>query len=78
MGAHVVKASGIAELEAELQKARAATLPTVIVIDSDPAPGTGAGGSWWEVGVPEVSDRKEVNEARKAHEMAAKAQWLLN
>ncbi len=78
MGAKVVKAGGIAELEAALAAARGASLPTVIVIDTDPGPGTGAGGSWWDVGVPEVSPRKEVLEARKEHEAGAKAQRLVN
>jgi 3D-(3,5/4)-trihydroxycyclohexane-1,2-dione acylhydrolase (decyclizing) len=78
MGAHAVKAGTIAELEAAMQAAKTATIPTVIVIDTDPAPGTGAGGTWWEVAVPEVSDRAEVNEARRAYEEATKAQWLVN
>lgn len=78
MGAHVVKAGTIAELEAAMTASKTATIPTVIVIDTDPAPGTGAGGTWWEVAVPEVSDRSEVNEARKGYDAARKAQWLLN
>ncbi|WP_135450692.1 3D-(3,5/4)-trihydroxycyclohexane-1,2-dione acylhydrolase (decyclizing) [Tabrizicola caldifontis] len=78
MGANVVKAGSITELEAAMKDAKTATIPTVIVIDTDPAPGTGAGGTWWEVAVPEVSDRAEVNEARKGYEAARKAQWLLN
>ncbi|MFN4192925.1 MAG: 3D-(3,5/4)-trihydroxycyclohexane-1,2-dione acylhydrolase (decyclizing) [Tabrizicola sp.] len=78
MGAEAVKADGIAGLEAALQAAKGATVPTVIVIDSDPGPGTGAGGSWWEVGVPEVSTRPEVLQARKDHEAGASAQWLVN
>ena len=68
----------IAELEAALGTARGASVPTVIVIDSDPGPGTGAGGAWWEVGVPEVSTRKEVDAARKEFDAGAKAQWLVN
>jgi len=78
MGANVVKAAGIGELEAAMQAAKSATIPTVIVIDTDPAPGTGAGGHWWDVAVPEVSDRRQVNEARKGYEAGVKAQWLLN
>ena len=78
MGANAVKVAGIAELEAEMQKAKTATIPTVIVIDTDPMPGTGAGGHWWEVAVPEVSARTEVNAARKGYETGRKAQWLLN
>ncbi len=78
MGANAVKVATIADLEAEMQKAKTATIPTVIVIDTDPLPGTGAGGTWWDVAVPEVSDRTEVTEARKAYEAGTKAQWLLN
>ena len=78
MGAKAVKVSGIAGLEAEMQRAKAATIPTVIVIDTDPMPGTGAGGHWWDVAVPEVSERREVNEARKGYEAGQRAQWLLN
>jgi 3D-(3,5/4)-trihydroxycyclohexane-1,2-dione acylhydrolase (decyclizing) len=78
MGANAVKVSGIAGLEAEMQRAKAATIPTVIVIDTDPMPGTGAGGHWWDVAVPEVSERREVNEARKGYEAGVRAQWLLN
>jgi 3D-(3,5/4)-trihydroxycyclohexane-1,2-dione acylhydrolase (decyclizing) len=78
MGANVVKAGGIADLEAALAKARGADKPTVIVIDSDPGPGTGAGGSWWQVGVPEVSTRPSVVEAHKDFAASAKAQWLVS
>jgi len=78
MGAKVVKAADIAQLEAEMQKAKTASIPTVIVIDTDPVPGTGAGGTWWDVAVPEVSTRKEVNEAREGYEKATRRQWLVN
>ncbi len=78
IGAKVVKAADIAQLEAEMQKAKTASIPTVIVIDTDPMPGTGAGGTWWDVAVPEVSTRKEVNEARAGYENATRRQWLVN
>ena len=78
MGAKVVKAADIAQLEAEMQKAKTASIPTVIVIDTDPMPGTGAGGTWWDVAVPQVSTRKEVNEAREGYEKATRRQWLVN
>lgn len=73
MGANAVKAATIAGLEAALQTARTASIPTVIVIDTDPAPGTGAGGHWWDVAVPEVSTRPEVNQARKGYEARTRA-----
>lgn len=72
MGAHSSKVSSIAELETALDAAREATVPTVIVIDTDPYPTPGAGGHWWDVAVPEVSARKQVNTARAAYEAALK------
>ncbi len=77
MGAIAVKAGSIAELEVALAKAKTADRPVVIVIDSDPWHVTKGGGSWWEVGVPEVSARAEVTAARKAFEAAQKAQVLI-
>ena len=67
MGAHAEKAADIADLEAKIAKARTRGIPSVIVIDTDPYPGTGAGGAWWDVAVPEVSDRDEVRQAREAY-----------
>lgn len=78
MGAQVVKVGSIAQLEAEMQAAKTAKIPTVIVIDTDPVPGTGAGGTWWDVAVPEVSDRAEVMKAREGYVQATKRQWLVN
>ena len=65
MGAVSVKVGSIAELEEALAKRHDQTVPYVVVIDTDPYPSTEHGGTWWEVGVPEVSDRAEV---RAAHE----------
>ena len=63
MGATSVKVSSISELEQALAKRGDITGPYVVVIDTDPYPSTPHGGSWWEVGVPEVSVRSEVNDA---------------
>ncbi|KQB97428.1 3D-(3,5/4)-trihydroxycyclohexane-1,2-dione hydrolase [Loktanella sp. 1ANDIMAR09] len=63
MGATSVKVGTIAELEAALAKRHDITGPYVIVIDTDPYPSTPHGGTWWDVGVPEVSERAEVNAA---------------
>jgi 3D-(3,5/4)-trihydroxycyclohexane-1,2-dione acylhydrolase (decyclizing) len=46
----------------------------VIVIDTDPLISTDAGGHWWDVVVPEVSSRPQVNAARKEYEAAVKGQ----
>ena len=69
MGATARKISGIAELEAalgqrSLQGQRGPGV-TVLVIDTDPMVVTEAGGAWWDVAVPEVSERPAV---RAAHE----------
>ena len=76
MGAKAVKASDIKSLEAELAAAKGADRPVVIVIDTDPMPSTEAGGSWWDVAVPEVSTRPAVQAARKAYETGLKTQRL--
>ena len=74
MGATSVKVASIAELEAALSKRAGVKGPYVIVIDTDPYPSTHVGGSWWEVGVPEVSARPEVNAARAKYETNRKQQ----
>ena len=70
MGAAAVHVSGIAELEAALVRARDATGPFVAVIDTDPYATTPHGGHWWDVAVPEVSSRAEVNAARASYDTA--------
>ena len=73
MGARAVKVASIAALEVELAAAKGSPVPVVIVIDTDPAPSTDAGGSWWEVAVPEVSGRAEVQSARAEYEKSKQA-----
>lgn len=72
LGAEAVHAASIAELEAALARRDAARGPLVIVIDTDPYPYTPHGGHWWDVAVPEVSDRAEVRDARTAYERQLK------
>jgi 3D-(3,5/4)-trihydroxycyclohexane-1,2-dione acylhydrolase (decyclizing) len=68
LGATAEKVDGIAGLEAALVRAAASDTSYVIVIDTDPAIVTEAGGHWWDVAVPEVSARAEVQAARRAYE----------
>ncbi|WP_311028493.1 3D-(3,5/4)-trihydroxycyclohexane-1,2-dione acylhydrolase (decyclizing) [Mesorhizobium koreense] len=68
LGALSEHVSSIGDLEAALKRSRENDRTTVIVIDTDPLVSTDAGGHWWDVAVPEVSVRKEVNAARKAYE----------
>jgi 3D-(3,5/4)-trihydroxycyclohexane-1,2-dione acylhydrolase (decyclizing) len=78
MGATAVKAADIPALEAALAQAKTAKVPMVIVIDTDPMPSTEAGGSWWDVAVPEVSVRAEVRAAREKYEAGMAAQSAVN
>ncbi|PQM28863.1 3D-(3,5/4)-trihydroxycyclohexane-1,2-dione acylhydrolase (decyclizing) [Sphingopyxis lindanitolerans] len=68
LGAAAEKVGGVAELETALVRARASARSYVIVIDTDPAITTEAGGHWWDVAVPEVSDRPEVRAARRDYD----------
>ncbi|WP_417273535.1 3D-(3,5/4)-trihydroxycyclohexane-1,2-dione acylhydrolase (decyclizing) [Celeribacter halophilus] len=75
MGAYAVKASGTDALEAEVKAARGRNIPTVIVIETTAKdfPGTGlettAGehGFFWDVAVPEVSDRQQQRDRYAAY-----------
>ncbi|TGQ02093.1 MULTISPECIES: 3D-(3,5/4)-trihydroxycyclohexane-1,2-dione acylhydrolase (decyclizing) [unclassified Mesorhizobium] len=68
MGALSEKVSSIAGLETALAQAKKNDRTTVLVIDTDPLVSTDAGGHWWDVAVPEVSARPQVNAARKAYD----------
>jgi 3D-(3,5/4)-trihydroxycyclohexane-1,2-dione acylhydrolase (decyclizing) len=77
LGARSEKVDGIAALEAAMARAAKADRTFVIVIDTDPALSTAAGGAWWDVAAPEVSDRPEVAAARAAYEAHLKARQAL-
>ena len=64
----------VAELEAALGRARKADRTTVICIETDPRRTTEEGGSWWEVGIPEVSPSEKVRRARAVLEQAKRGQ----
>ncbi|MCY1522423.1 3D-(3,5/4)-trihydroxycyclohexane-1,2-dione hydrolase [compost metagenome] len=74
MGAVTRKVGSISELEAALKETAGEARTTVIVIDTDPLITTEAGGHWWDVAVPEVSGRKQVNEAREGYVKALTSQ----
>ena len=67
MGATAKKVASIKELEEALSNRHSISGPYVIVIDTDPYPSTPYGGTWWDVAVPEVSKRTEVNEKFEAY-----------
>lgn len=74
MGAIAVKVSSIAQLEQAIADSKKNDRTSVFVIDTDPLITTDAGGHWWDVAVPEVSPRGEVNKAHEAYVKARAAQ----
>ena len=70
LGAKSRKVASLAELEAALPEIRAERRTSVVVIATNPAASTNAGGAWWDIAVPEVSDRAEVAAARAAYDAA--------
>ena len=66
LGATAEKVTTIEDFQAAFRRAKAADRSYVIVIETDPYEWT-EGGSWWEVGVPEVSSRDQV--------LIARAEW---
>jgi 3D-(3,5/4)-trihydroxycyclohexane-1,2-dione acylhydrolase (decyclizing) len=73
MGAWTETVDGLEGLGSALARARDADRTAVIVVRTDPHAWTG-GDAWWDVGVPEVSDRDEVRVAKAAHESGRKHQ----
>ena len=63
MGAIAEKVDSLEALPGAWARAKAADRSYAIVIDVDAYTWT-EGGAWWEVGIPEVSDREEVRLAR--------------
>ena len=75
MGALGEQVESTAELEAAFKRAKAADRTYVICIKTQPSKWT-PGDAWWDVGVPEVSDREEVRKARSDHSEGQKRQRL--
>ena len=74
LGADSVHVPDIAALRAAMTRARAATKTQVIVVDTTHARTTDDGGCWWEVAVPQVSERPAVDAAAAAARDAKRAQ----
>jgi 3D-(3,5/4)-trihydroxycyclohexane-1,2-dione acylhydrolase (decyclizing) len=76
LGADVIGATTIAELEDALRAARAAERTTVVHVQTDPlvpAPGSEA---WWDVPVAEVSSVETTRAARDAYERDKRGQRI--
>ncbi|MEO7241998.1 MAG: thiamine pyrophosphate-dependent enzyme, partial [Variovorax sp.] len=76
LGAEGVHVGNIAELGVAMVAARSAKTTQVIVIDTTHLRTTDDGGCWWEVAIPEVSARAEVDQARAAYIEAKKEQQV--
>lgn len=68
LGANAEKVSSLAELPAALERARAATHTSVVVIETDPNVSTAEGGAWWDVAVEERSTARSDYDAAKARQ----------
>jgi 3D-(3,5/4)-trihydroxycyclohexane-1,2-dione acylhydrolase (decyclizing) len=73
MGALTRKVESLTDLEDALRWAKTTDRTTVLVVKTDAYTWT-PGDAWWDVGVPEVSDRATVNKARKEHAEGRKKQ----
>ena len=74
LGADAVHVDTLAQLRDALLAARAARKTQVIVINTTHTRTTEDGGCWWEVAIPEVSQRSEVQAAYAAYTTARKDQ----
>ncbi len=73
MGANAEKVESLDDIPAAYARAKASDKTYVLVIDVAQYEWVG-GGTWWEVGVPEVSNRAEVLTARASYEAESKHQ----
>ncbi|MGB0865659.1 MAG: 3D-(3,5/4)-trihydroxycyclohexane-1,2-dione acylhydrolase (decyclizing) [Granulosicoccaceae bacterium] len=71
LGATAEHVDSLAALPEALQRARASDNTYCICIDTNAVDSMG-GGSWWQVGIPEVSSRESVTDARRDWQDAGK------
>jgi 3D-(3,5/4)-trihydroxycyclohexane-1,2-dione acylhydrolase (decyclizing) len=76
MGAAGERVASIAEIPAALARARASATSYALVIPVQQYTWLENTGAWWEVGVPEVSERAEVRVVRGEHEAEKKHQRI--
>ncbi|VAW32110.1 Epi-inositol hydrolase [hydrothermal vent metagenome] len=72
LGAHVIEANSITDLQQALAAAKAQAKTTVITIETDRYVGVPGYESWWDVPIAAVSEMASVREARVAYEQARK------
>ncbi len=74
LGAEAVHVRNLEEFGAAMREARTRGRTQVIVIDTTHARVTADGGCWWDVAMPEVSSRAEVQQAHARYELARQMQ----
>jgi 3D-(3,5/4)-trihydroxycyclohexane-1,2-dione acylhydrolase (decyclizing) len=76
LGANAESVTSISELGEAMKRARASDKSYLISIVIDGPQSTPEGGCWWEVGIPEVSERPAVLAARKQLEQDKRKQRI--
>jgi 3D-(3,5/4)-trihydroxycyclohexane-1,2-dione acylhydrolase (decyclizing) len=74
LGANVLRAGSVQELEDALETAQAADRTTVIHVETDPSVPSPDSAAWWDVPVAEVSALASAREARTRYEADRRAQ----
>lgn len=74
LGAAAEQVACLADLEGALERAKNSDKTYVIAIDTDPMPSTQEGGAWWDVAVPEVSTREQVESAEYQYKLSKQKQ----
>jgi 3D-(3,5/4)-trihydroxycyclohexane-1,2-dione acylhydrolase (decyclizing) len=74
LGAQVLTAATVPELEAALREARAGTRTTVVHVQTDPLVGAPDSEAWWDVPVAEVSGLESTQSARAIYEDGKRSQ----
>jgi 3D-(3,5/4)-trihydroxycyclohexane-1,2-dione acylhydrolase (decyclizing) len=74
LGAHVIRAGTIDELQTALRDAKDVDRTVVIAVEVDRYEGVPAYDSWWDVAVSEVTTMPSVQEARDRYEAARAAE----
>jgi 3D-(3,5/4)-trihydroxycyclohexane-1,2-dione acylhydrolase (decyclizing) len=78
LGACVIRAAGLAALDAALAEARSMDRTVVIHVEADREVRVGSYEAWWDVPVAEVSDDQAVRAARREYEQGRAAErWHL-
>jgi 3D-(3,5/4)-trihydroxycyclohexane-1,2-dione acylhydrolase (decyclizing) len=74
LGAISYRVPDLTQLPQALSQARENSRTTVVCLEADAGPSTQAGGTWWDVAIPEVSNKDGVKQARISYEKKQKEQ----